>query len=919
MYTVDAHSDHNRPAELTHTIQPPTSDFSFHIEKTKRQSWRAHLPPPTPPPALDTDALRTSTPTGVAVRTALTASQAAPAAFARTPSRLAAAVSMAASTTVPDTGKQASPALGIFKFHHDTPTRRHLEALVHEIDALQSPPQSVDSSRIDKQKDAVWLEHLQELRASRTSADLHRSAPGIRYALHQNTFLHHQYADENDDVYMDEDGRLSSTRSAKRVRLSMSAAYPPSPRDAILQNTNTRATPYLHKRPYRLAQSARRPLAASATPAFVPRTTTPLRPPLRSLPSMTMPFNRHLRSSAANVPQLATPHYNPPSRYSTTSPAVSLTLAETPQPERQSNRNESTLQYDTTLPVTPQAPVPVSPAVTAIRNRVEDARALMDRIRIRQASAAQTSGRVLAEQAGPNPPVRFSNPAPAAASLSPDEPGDSRSTSAALRTPLIVAPAESTIVVPQAHGRRAPVMSAALPKGPSSLSLPQQPQRPSSSSYASSSRFHASTSTRITSGSTAATSVVMQAQSAEEQRQTLVSGMVQITPDVAKGMLTRDMLGDMDYDDVHNRWKRLAPQPAGAVTQPYLSVIPEISPMLGDHSDDDPFRDISSMERSKTQSAIIAPMQLQSINTIPKQVADRSAAPTEKTSTPPLTASAGPPLVSPDLPIIAQTRKSSDNSALDSDNVQPSAPPPPRSALKRVDSFCTPLVSSRIVPADRTKLGRSVSFSDGRKTGKIAPPMERFKTAPPASALRYEVHDMAQSTDDSEREDASGIEADDDGGHESTNPLNPSGLPITFTLLKSRAVTSPNCTGQATLRCPPNTDYADETSSEQSTPTGVMHLQGRSRSMRLRLRQQSATSFANSTLAWHRQPLPANATILTECSFAVSHDRLVQILTDVMPFEPDWQNMTRIDLSGKGVDSVVRLKEFLPKLDDAIL
>jgi hypothetical protein len=63
----------------------------------------------------------------------------------------------------------------------------------------------------------------------------------------------------------------------------------------------------------------------------------------------------------------------------------------------------------------------------------------------------------------------------------------------------------------------------------------------------------------------------------------------------------------------------------------------------------------------------------------------------------------------------------------------------------------------------------------------------------------------------------------------------------------------------------------------------------------------------------------ANATFLTECSFAVSHDRLVQVITDVEPFEPYWEDISSIDLSKKNVESVARLKEFLPKLDSLSL
>lgn len=59
----------------------------------------------------------------------------------------------------------------------------------------------------------------------------------------------------------------------------------------------------------------------------------------------------------------------------------------------------------------------------------------------------------------------------------------------------------------------------------------------------------------------------------------------------------------------------------------------------------------------------------------------------------------------------------------------------------------------------------------------------------------------------------------------------------------------------------------------------------------------------------------ASATFLTECSFGVAHDKLVQVITDVHPFEPHWEDLSSIDLSKKALDSVARLKEFLPKLD----
>jgi protein NUD1 len=59
----------------------------------------------------------------------------------------------------------------------------------------------------------------------------------------------------------------------------------------------------------------------------------------------------------------------------------------------------------------------------------------------------------------------------------------------------------------------------------------------------------------------------------------------------------------------------------------------------------------------------------------------------------------------------------------------------------------------------------------------------------------------------------------------------------------------------------------------------------------------------------------ANGTFLTECSFAVTHDRLVEVITDIQPFEPHWEDLGSIDLSNSKLESVARLKEFLPRLD----
>ena len=78
------------------------------------------------------------------------------------------------------------------------------------------------------------------------------------------------------------------------------------------------------------------------------------------------------------------------------------------------------------------------------------------------------------------------------------------------------------------------------------------------------------------------------------------------------------------------------------------------------------------------------------------------------------------------------------------------------------------------------------------------------------------------------------------------------------------------------------------------------------------------TSTANLVASRPRRTLSlqaqANQTILTECSFAVSQDRLVQAITQIHPYEPHWESLPQINLSNLKIESVAKLKSFLPSL-----
>nr|CDI52567.1 l domain-like protein [Melanopsichium pennsylvanicum 4] len=60
-------------------------------------------------------------------------------------------------------------------------------------------------------------------------------------------------------------------------------------------------------------------------------------------------------------------------------------------------------------------------------------------------------------------------------------------------------------------------------------------------------------------------------------------------------------------------------------------------------------------------------------------------------------------------------------------------------------------------------------------------------------------------------------------------------------------------------------------------------------------------------------------TLLTDASFNFAHDKVLEAITDVEPWEPGWDELQAIDLSKRRLESCVRLKEFLPALEEVDL
>ncbi|KAF9561336.1 hypothetical protein CPC08DRAFT_635566, partial [Agrocybe pediades] len=167
----------------------------------------------------------------------------------------------------------------------------------------------------------------------------------------------------------------------------------------------------------------------------------------------------------------------------------------------------------------------------------------------------------------------------------------------------------------------------------------------------------------------------------------------------------------------------------------------------------------------------------------------------------------------------------------------------------------------------KTPHPRSVSFSDGKRDGPIQGITASGGTVQSLRSKR--IADMMNA-----------LEEDSAGDDDSPSKVSSSGRPDELQPLGTRQ--APSTSANASKAASPRRVFSRTHEEEKSF----------------------TKSFAK-----------ANATFLTECSFGVAHDRLVEVITDAQPFEPHWEELGEVDLNGKKLESVARLKEFLPKLD----
>ncbi|CDZ96542.1 Protein phosphatase 1, regulatory subunit, and related proteins [Phaffia rhodozyma] len=189
--------------------------------------------------------------------------------------------------------------------------------------------------------------------------------------------------------------------------------------------------------------------------------------------------------------------------------------------------------------------------------------------------------------------------------------------------------------------------------------------------------------------------------------------------------------------------------------------------------------------------------------------------------------------------------------------------------------------------------GRSVSFSDGRKTGKLKDP-------------------QVQKIELSWNEKVGDVSGDEAG------PEASAGTSMRTHRIQNLLDDLWDDSDSA------ESDVVHDTPSKISQSSSTLPYRSRSNGLNQdsEIPDLTRLSLAPTSRSFHyngRKNKPGDATFLTECSFGATRDRLVEIITDVHSFVSHWDEMTSIDIEGKQAGSVARMKEFLPKLLEANL
>ncbi|WWC86221.1 uncharacterized protein L201_001094 [Kwoniella dendrophila CBS 6074] len=242
------------------------------------------------------------------------------------------------------------------------------------------------------------------------------------------------------------------------------------------------------------------------------------------------------------------------------------------------------------------------------------------------------------------------------------------------------------------------------------------------------------------------------------------------------------------------------------------------------------------------------------------------------------------------------------------------APKPIRSALRNAltpagvfkkragwSDEVTPAGTRGATPGSSGK--RSVSFSDGKKTGKIIGLEVEIKS----TTARWTTSDET----DLFNEDSSSQNNGNNVNGENSKSFLPS---VRTNRIQGLLEDMEEMSLDNETPSKPSTRVIERPASNSASNNSLASVHSSDSESTVPIR-----SFRGRSFRAHTPRNPGDATFLTECSFGVAHDKLVELITDVHPFEAHWEDLKSINLKGKGADSVARLKEFLPAIDEANL
>ncbi|MBW0462828.1 hypothetical protein O181_002543 [Austropuccinia psidii MF-1] len=212
----------------------------------------------------------------------------------------------------------------------------------------------------------------------------------------------------------------------------------------------------------------------------------------------------------------------------------------------------------------------------------------------------------------------------------------------------------------------------------------------------------------------------------------------------------------------------------------------------------------------------------------------------------------------------------------------------PKSALKTTEAINWGINSLEEQSNTSSKPSRSVSFQDGRKNGKIVGLLEEENPMRGYSEIKKNAEVEGECN-----ESVGSI-----GGR----------LLLTSSTKRVRRKSSSNSSSSnhsSTIAV----SLIGRDNSDLTTPDFTPAIADKS------IQVIKDCRHDNSSHHPHHHQDEATLTIHSECSFGVNYSKLVKLITDLEPYEPFWNGMKVIDLSGKKLESVVRLNEILPSLD----